>query len=214
MHFIRGLNISKKIFKLLGKANYKAKLKPVSFIEYEREEEFIPYLNNYFQNKINLQICSFKQNLEKEKENIILKSKNFQYIIKNITLSVDKLFFLFFVMTRSSTSTNNSTNEKNINFNEHSNENALSQPPILGCQLKSNSQFRGMTIVLIKEDSHAEKADLRVNDTILKINEISINNIDEYKNAIMTGGKVKNFKISRIINNNRMELELKIEFDN
>lgn len=171
MHFMRGLNIGKKIFKILGK-QMKFKIKP--FHAFPNETEFYRpdlvvdenFMNFHLRHSL-MRGSNSIQLKEDFKRNDFIKN-----LMKHVTVSTQQLFFLYIVMKN-----------KNMKMTEEK------KNVTLGCSLKINDtgEKKGMKIVAIKEESAAENANLLVNDVILKIDEHEVNNIEQF-NAIWNKG--------------------------
>jgi len=85
--------------------------------------------------------------------------------------------------------------------------------PYLGCSIRANEEkLSGMKIILIKSDSPAEKAGLKVKDIILEIDGKPIRTINEYNAAIGTDADKKKLKIARIENQKENFLVIEVEF--
>lgn len=86
----------------------------------------------------------------------------------------------------------------------------INKKPYLGCSIRGSDQ--GMQIILIKSESPAEKALLKVKDIILEINGTPINSINDYNAAVGPLADKKALKIMRTEEGKDTILEVEVEF--
>jgi len=84
--------------------------------------------------------------------------------------------------------------------------------PYLGCSIRSTEIGVGMVVVLVKSDSPAELAGIRVKDIILEIEGKPINTIHDYNGAVGSEKGKKKVKIQRKVENQEKILEMYVEF--
>jgi S1-C subfamily serine protease len=85
--------------------------------------------------------------------------------------------------------------------------------PYLGAQIrKIEGGHQGMMIVMIKSDSPAEKAKLRVKDIILEINGMKIHDHHDYFAAIGSIADKKRMKILRREKEKEEIIEINVEY--
>lgn len=191
MHCIRGIGIGKKFLKLFGK-NIKTKVLPLPYTENENTT-IIPFIHANLSNYIKSKGFFHLDTLPKIKRGIRKLNKNIENILSNsIHLSTNSFYSMYFIQSQI---------KKKASHNPNNSQKKIS----LGCQLKNIENMNGMKIVLVKEDSLAEKEDLRVNDIISEINKIEIHSITDFKSAIENGQKENqiNMKIIRKDETNR-----------
>jgi len=84
---------------------------------------------------------------------------------------------------------------------KHKTNNALcdipkKKKPYLGCSIRAKDDY-GMKIIMIKSDSPAEKANLKLGDVIISINDNYVNSIKDFYVAVGSTDGVKKIKIRR-----------------
>lgn len=84
--------------------------------------------------------------------------------------------------------------------------------PYLGCSIRSTELGVGMVVVMVKSDSPAELAGIRVKDVILEIDGKAINTIHDYNGAVGSDKGKKKVKIQRKVENQEKIIELYVEF--
>ena len=84
--------------------------------------------------------------------------------------------------------------------------------PYLGCSIRSTEQGVGMLVVLVKSDSPAEAAGIKVKDVILEIEGKPINTIHDYNGAVGSNKGIKKVKLLRKIESQEKILELSVDF--
>jgi hypothetical protein len=177
---MKGLNIGKKIVKLLSK-EIKLKIRPLNIHAYEADSSLV--LLNVDPHSINLHMKTPVANYNPVhlKKMDIRENEGFKYILRNVTLSTYILFFMYYVM-------------KKVNINKT----LTLKKYYLGCTLKQCES--GLKIVAIKSDSPAEKANLFTNDIITKIESQPVKNIEEFNSVFQSsseGQEYKYFEVKR-----------------
>lgn len=106
------------------------------------------------------------------------------------------------------------TMKKNFSFFNHSTMMCQSElgRPYFGCSIRATESGVGMQILLIKSDSPAEIAGLKVKDIILEIEGKPINSIHDYNGAVGSEKGRKKVKILRTQDNKEKVLEIIVEF--
>ena len=89
--------------------------------------------------------------------------------------------------------------------------NELSRP-YFGCSIRATEQGVGMLVVLVKSDSPAETAGIRVKDVIIEIEGKSINSIHDYNGAVGSEKGKKKVKFIRKVENIEKIFEVSVEF--
>ena len=84
--------------------------------------------------------------------------------------------------------------------------------PYFGASIRSTENGVGMLVVMIKSDSPAEIAKLKIKDVILEIEGKPINNIHDYNGAVGSEEGIKRVKIMRKVENQEKILEIKVHF--
>jgi predicted metalloprotease with PDZ domain len=152
-------------------------------------------------------------NIMSHKRDIILeKTKKFiQNFIQNLfqNFSNKNCTNLFFLQGRIPyLILNNNFNSKKLFC-----EIAQLNKPYLGCSIRSNEEgTQGMKVLMIKSDSPAEKAGLRVRDIIVEINGKKVRDINEYNAAVGLEPGRKKVKIVRKEADQEKELEFYVDF--
>jgi predicted metalloprotease with PDZ domain len=177
---MKGLNIGKKIVKLLSK-EIKLKIRPLNIHAYEADSSLV--LLNVDPHSINLNMKTPVANYNPIhlKKMDIRENEGFKYILRNVTLSTYVLFFMYYLMK--------TANLKKI---------LPSNKFYLGCTLKQSKS--GLKIVAIKSESPAEKANLKTNDIITKIENKPVTNIEEFNSIFQSndqGQEYKYFEVKR-----------------
>lgn len=120
------------------------------------------------------------------------------FLYKNMNLTLNNLFYLL-----------NLIKGDNILYCDIPKINK----PYLGCSIRSNDdQAGGMKIVMIKSDSPAERAKLKVKDIILSIDGKAINTINDYHAAIGSEANKKKLQILRKEGDNQIIIEIIVDF--
>jgi C-terminal processing protease CtpA/Prc len=152
--------------------------------------------------------CSYKKinfPIIKENEQIktipsfysLYSNDNFKFLIKNISTSFSN--FVYFLVLNS---------RKKVAFCEV----PQIKKPYLGCSIRScEDEPQGMRIVMVKTDSPAEKAGLKVKDLILEIEGKSIRTINEYNAVVGLEAGKKKFKILRKEGDNENIIEIYVD---
>jgi S1-C subfamily serine protease len=84
--------------------------------------------------------------------------------------------------------------------------------PYLGCSIRSTELGVGMVVIMVKSDSPAEIAGIRLKDVILEIEGKPINTIHDYNGAVGSEKGKKKVKIQRKVDNHEKILEMYVEF--
>jgi len=183
---MKGLNIGKKIVRVLGK-QFKAKvMRPINSMPYENDKDkenenenitsfnfkgkFYDH-NSNFSNDISIANNSSSINISNFEENKFQIFKKFANLNSNYMM-------LNYIILNNNTKSSSLLNKKNFGkiFN-------FSKKKIyLGCSLKQFS--RGMKVVAVKKGSPAEKADLRANDVIIRVGNKEVNSIEDFNKWI------------------------------
>jgi predicted metalloprotease with PDZ domain len=137
-------------------------------------------------------VPKFVEIKEKIKTSII---NIFTIIFKNYALSINQLMLLIKLNTR-----------KNILHCDV----PTNRKPYLGCSIMATE--KGMQIVMIKSESPAEKAKLRVKDIIQEIDGHRITSINEYNAAVGQIANKKTFKILRVESGKEISLDVVVEY--
>jgi C-terminal processing protease CtpA/Prc len=199
--FIRGHLFTKKFFTfLIGSTFLTNKIKTGHY------KDFFTTLNPFNYEKTDIKEMSyyiknpekFEENLEK-RDDFIYPHSNFTFLSKNIQLSFDTLFYYIKLFGR-----------KNIAYCEI----PKMKKPYLGCAIRANEEgIEGMKIIMIKSDSPAEKAGLKVKDIIVEIDGKKVATINDYNAAIGLEANKKKMKIVRFENGGKeKEEEVEVEF--
>jgi hypothetical protein len=177
---MKGINIGKKIVKLLSK-EIKLKIRPLNIHAYEADSSLV--LLNVDPHSINLHMKTPVANYNSIhlKKMDIRENEGFKYILRNVTLSTYVLFFMYYLMKTANL-------KKNLPLKKF----------YLGCTLKQSKS--GLKIVAIKSESPAEKANLKTNDIITKIENKPVTNIEEFNSIFQSndqGQEYKYFEVNR-----------------
>lgn len=191
MHFMKGLNISKKIFKILNK-QFKSKINPSAIYFNENEKLKSDFAIN--PNYLYFHLQNSKHGLTPD----IWTSKSqnreiTKYYVKHLFLSTSNFFFLYFVLK-----------------NKYTKLEKEKKKVYLGCSLKINDveMKKGIKIVAVKINSPAEKANLQAGDIITKINHTEVNDIDQFNFGLNCGDSNKQFSILRLGKEFQIEVNL------
>lgn len=84
--------------------------------------------------------------------------------------------------------------------------------PYFGCSIRSTELGIGMVVVMVKSDSPAELAGIRVKDVILEIEGKPINTIHDYNGAVGSEKGKKRVRIQRKVDNQEKIIEIYVEF--
>jgi C-terminal processing protease CtpA/Prc len=202
--FLKGHLLTKKFFTfLIGSTFFTCKVGQVNYFNHKE-----------FRNKnLKLQIKEYDINLHKlldeseinknvNKKNIpnysLYSTDNLKFLTKSMYYSFSNLFYYLVLYSRSS-----------IAYCDI----PKNRKPYLGCSIRANDEEpQGMKVVMIKSDSPAEKAGLKVKDIILEIENNHIRSINEYNAAIGSDVGNKKIKIFRKEGDKENILEIYVEF--
>lgn len=199
--FLKGHLLTKKFFTfLIGSTFMTTKIKTSNYqkpVKIDNSKQMVKDKSQIYVHKVSIPdyiLSNFKFNKDSEHNPI----KSFKFLIGNIFLSVRNIFYLLVVFNR-----------KSIAFCD------IPKPkkPYLGCSIRANEEGqKGMKIVMIKSDSPAEKAGLKVKDIILEIEGKSILSINDYNAAIGFEAGTKKMKVLRIEEGKEKLLEFEVNF--
>ncbi len=141
-------------------------------------------------------------NDEQDNNKIQLPSKyftnNLKVLLKNICMSFENIFYFITLMNRYSITYCETPHMKK---------------PYLGCSIRlDDEEPKLMRIIMIKSDSPAEKAGLKVKDIILEIDGKAIKSINQYNAAVGSDANKKKVKILRKEGEKDIILEFDVEF--
>ena len=187
------------------------------------------FINNYLyltNNKLNPSPFSFFLITSDKKDKI--KNPNFKGIGKlieiisnkgNIILEKTRKILKFFIFEKFLNLVFLKGMITSLNINKHLYSKKLFceipqfNKPYLGCSIRSNEEgTQGMKVLMIKSDSPAEKAGLKVKDIIVEINGKKIRNINEYNAAVGLEAGKKRIKIVRKEADKEEEIEFYVDF--
>jgi len=200
--FIRGHLLTKKFFTFLVGSTFFSNKHRLSAYEY----------------KDSYHTFSKKQNEEhednREKSQSLKESYSFTPIFRGkLFKNADYKYCIKFILQNMGTSINYILGYLTIfrKLNIIQCEIPKMRKPYLGCSIRANEDnIPGMKVVMIKSDSPAEKAGLKVKDIIVEIDGKPVRNIHEYNAAIGLEANTKKLKVFR--NENYFIVEVEFTF--
>jgi CRISPR/Cas system-associated exonuclease Cas4 (RecB family) len=202
--FLKSHLLTKKFFTfLIGSTYLTCKVGHYNFIDHKelKNKKFnIP--NKEFDSNLHEKSDASEIKKNEKNKNIpnysLYSIDNFKFLVKNMYFSFSNLFYYLVLFSRSP-----------IAYCDI----PKNRKPYLGCSIRSNDEEpQGMKVVMIKSDSPAEKAGLKVKDIILEIDGKKIRSINEYNAAIGPDVGMKKLKIFRIEGDKEIILEIDVEF--
>lgn len=167
------------------------------FTVYENDEKIYASNNKYLSNKLDLyKLNPYILKVEDIKQKIKVSTLNiYSIILANFALPINQL--IFYIKLH---------NKNNVLHCEV----PASRKPYLGCSIMATE--KGMQIIMIKSESPAEKANLKIKDIIQEIDGQRISTINEYNAAVGQIANKKAFKILRTENGKELTLSIEVEY--
>lgn len=200
--FLKGHLLTKKFFTfLIGSTFLSTKIKSYHFRDHfvnkkDNSEVEIKHLKEITYNT-NMTIPEYIYDYNERKHENMFPKNNLRFLIKNICLSVKNIFYFLALFGRTP-----------IAYCEI----PKFKKPYLGCSIRANEDGKGMKIVMIKSDSPAEKAGLKVKDIIKEIDSKPVRTINEYNAAVGSEANKKQLKILRMEGEKENVFEVYVDF--
>jgi C-terminal processing protease CtpA/Prc len=203
--FLRGHLLTKKFFTFLIGSTYftnknKIHLFNLENIALNKEIQSDKILNTKNFKYFNTPYLNLQQDALKSTSTYFsMKFKNcLKFLVKNINLSLNNILYFITLF-----------NHNSIMYCDI----PKLKKPYLGCSIRANDESQpGMKIIMIKSDSPAEKAGLKVKDIILEIDDKPVRSINEYNAAIGQEANKKKLKIIRNENGKDNIFIIEVEF--